>query len=66
MRLANYIRSAQCKTCAWDQTENALQNPVRVSCRQMMIVRVDNYEQVPDTNNGKIGGMNERVERVDR
>ena len=45
MILANYIRSTLCKTCKWDKEENALQNPACVSCRQMMIVRVDNYEQ---------------------
>ena len=60
MRLANYIRSARCKTCAWDQTENALQNPACVSCRDMMIVRVDDYEQeVPDIHDGKMEGRNE-------
>ena len=60
MILANYIRSARCKTCAWDQVGNALQNPACVSCRDMMIVRVDNYqEKVPDTDAGKMEGTDE-------
>ena len=60
MRLASYIRSPLCDSCKWDKIEISNWNPVCVSCRQMTIVRVDNYEEdVPDTNDGKMEGKDE-------